>query len=345
MSTIRDVAKKAGVGVATVSRYIAGKGPVSDKTAKKLKKAIALLDYRPSHAARSLPSGRTQTIGVYMPVIHGEFYAPMLNSICMALRNSNLRMMVAIGSDYRQEREEVLQGARFLSEHGCDGLVVMGTALTEQDVNDMLGAHEHVVLLNRTVQSFRNRCFAPNHREAGRLAAATLWEAGHRQIAAIEGITDSGDNVARMRGFLNELGRRGADLSRIPVLSGYFSPDGGRVAAKILLDQYRDFTAIFCASDESATGTLSHLHQAGVSVPGDVSVMGYDGLELSAYTAPPLTTVRIPWDEICVSAVHCLANGRYGLDLPVKRSFAPEVMWRASVKMIGRAPDTSHKED
>lgn len=335
MTTIRDVAKKAGVGVATVSRFIAGKGPVSDKTAKKLKKAIALLDYRPSHAARSLPSGRTQTIGVYMPVIHGEFYAPMLNSICMALRHNGLRMMVAIGSDYRQEREEALQGTRFLAEHGCDGVVVMGTALTAQDVSDMLGAHEHVVLLNRIVQSFRNRCFAPNHREAGRLAATTLWEAGHRQIAAIEGITDSGDNVARMRGFLDELERLGADLGRIPVLSGHFSPDGGRVAAKNLVEQHRGFTAIFCASDESATGALSHLHQVGVSVPGDVSVLGYDGLELSAYTAPPLTTIRIPWDEICVSAVHSLANQRYGWELPVKRTFAPQVVWRASVKTIG----------
>jgi LacI family transcriptional regulator len=104
-----------------------------------------------------------------------------------------------------------------------------------------------------------------------------------------------------------------------------------------LLERHKGFTALFCASDESATGALSYLHQVGVSIPGDVSVLGYDGLALTAFTAPPLTTIRIPWDDICASAVHSLVNERYGLKLPVKRSFAAEVVWRASVATIGRS--------
>lgn len=342
MATIRDVAKRAGVGVATVSRFIAASGPVSEKAAKRISKAIEELQYRPSHLARSLPSGRSQTIGVYMPVITGTFYASMLNRICMTLRENGLRMMVAVGSEPSKEREEVLQGVEFLAEHGCDGLVIMATSLKTSDINDLLEAQPHLVMLNRMVPRFRARSFAPDHAAAGRLAAATLWDSGHRRFAAIEGNTYSLDNVARMRGFLDELASRGADVTHIPVVCGHFSPEGGRAAAAMLLERNRGFTALFCASDESASGALSHLHQAGVSVPSDVSVLGYDGLELSAYTAPPLTTIHIPWDDICISAVHSLLNDRYGSKLPVRRSFPAEVLWRASVNVVGRASISVH---
>jgi LacI family transcriptional regulator len=342
MPTIRDVAKKAGVGVATVSRIIAGKGPVSEKTAKKVHKAIKALQYRPSYAARALPSGQTRTIGVYVPVIHGSFYPMMLNTICTTLRDNDLRMMVAIGSDTGKEREETLEGIEFLREHGCDGLIVMATTLKNQEIADQLQSHAHIVFLNRLMDGFRNKCFAPDHVAAGRLAAATLWDAGHRHIAAIEGITHSVDNAARMRGFLNELTHRGADPGKIPVVCGHFSPDGGKAAAAMLLKNHKGFTALFCASDETASGALSYLHQVGISVPGDISVLGYDGLVLSAYTAPPLSTVHIPWGEICVSAVHAVLNDRYGLKLPVKRSFPAKVVWRASVSVNDRAPLLVH---
>lgn len=342
MPTIRDVAKKAGVGVATVSRYIAGKGPVAEKTATKIGKAIKALQYRPSYAARALPSGRTRTIGVYVPVIHGSFYPTMLHTICTTLRDNDLRMMVAIGTDANIEREETLQGIQFLDEHGCDGLVVMATALKNRDITELLQSHAHVALLNRKIDGFLGKCFTPDHVAAGRLAAAALWDSGHRRFAAIEGIADSIDNLARMRGFMNELARRGADVSKIPTVSGHFSPEGGKAATAMLLEYHRGFTALFCASDETASGALSWLHQAGISVPGDVSVLGYDGLTLSACTAPPLSTVCIPWEEICVSAVHAVLNERYGLTLPVKRSFAPQVVWRASVRVCDRAPLLVH---
>jgi LacI family transcriptional regulator len=342
MPTIRDVAKKAGVGVATVSRHIAGKGFVADKTAKKIRKAIEALQYRPSHLARSLPSGKTQTIGIYMPVIFGAFYAPMLHTICATLRKAGVRMMVAIGSDTCQERDQTLQGLQFLAEHGCDGLIAIGSTLKTSDVAALIGLRKHIAVLNRSLQGLRTKCFAPDHIAAGRLAAATLWDAGHRRIAAIEGNKQSVDNIARMRGFMDELAKRGADVDAIPVVCGHFSPEGGRDAAQTLLEQHGGFTALFCASDESAFGALSHLHEAGVSVPRDVSVLGYDGLQLTLCTAPPLTTIRIPWDEICVSGTHYVLNECYGSKLPVQRAFAAEVLWRESLNVIGHAASQVH---
>ena len=336
MATIKDVAKKAGVGVGTVSRFMAGNGSVSERTAKRVRKTIEEMQFRPSHIARSLPTGQSRTIGVYLPVIHGSFFTPMLNTIYAALRANNRQMMVAFGDRIENDREDALESAHFLVDHGCDGLMIMGTALQSQDVDLLLQLQPNLVLLNRTFSRFRERCFTPDHEAAGRLAATTLWNAGHRLYAVIEGNTFTIDNVYRMRGFLGELAKRGADVERIPKLGGGFSPAGGKAAAEILLARYDGFTALFCANDESAIGALSYLHEAGIAVPGDLSVMGYDGIELASHTAPPLATVRLPWPEVCVSALNHLLNGCYGLDLPVKRSFPAEVLWHGSVARVGR---------
>jgi LacI family transcriptional regulator len=337
MATIKDVAKRAGVGVGTVSRVVAGSGPVSEKTAKRVRKAIAELQFRPSHLARSLPTGQSQTIGVYLPVIYGSFFTPMLHTLYTALRDSGRRMMVAFGGKIENERQEILEGAQFLADHGCDGVLMMATALETRDVDYLLQLQPHLVLLNRSLHRFRNRCFCPDHEAAGRLAAATLWDAGHRDFACIEGNSFSNDNIARIKGFFAALEERGVAVGRIPKLNGNFSPAGGKAAAEELVARHERFTALFCANDESATGALSYFHQVGISVPGDISVIGYDGLDLASFTAPPLTTIRLPWPDICVNALNWLLNDCYELGLPVKRNFSAEVLWHGSVARVGKA--------
>jgi LacI family transcriptional regulator len=245
-------------------------------------------------------------------------------------------MMVALGNKIDNERQELLEGAQFLVDHGCDGLLIMATALEPGDVKRLLQMQPHLVLLNRSFPRYRSRCFSPDHEAAGALAAATLWEAGHRRYAVIEGNVFSRNNTDRMRGFFDELTRRGVDVTSIPKMCGDFSPAGGMAAAKMLVERYEGFTALFCANDESATGALSYFYQAGITVPDDISVMGYDGLDLASFTAPPLTTVRLPWSEICVNALNHLLNDCYGLGLPVNRNFSTDVRWHGSVARVGR---------
>jgi LacI family transcriptional regulator len=307
-----------------------------------VRKAVEELNYRPSHLARSLPTGQSRTIGVYLPVIHGSFYTPMLNTIYSALRANDRRMMVAFGTETKDERKEVMDGTRFLVDHGCDGLAVLGTAIERSDLEYLLGLQPHLVLLNRSIGRYRSHCFTPDHEAGGRLAANALWSGGHRRIAVIGGETGALDNIARLKGFFDELAKHDVDVKGIPTVCGHFSPAGGRAAAKVLLTHEEQYTAIFCANDESAVGALSFLHEAGLSVPRDISVMGYDGLDLAAYTAPPLTTVRIPWPEICVSALNHLLNECYSLSLPVKRAFAAEVLWHDSVARVGAARLRAH---
>jgi LacI family transcriptional regulator len=334
MATIKDVARRAGVGVGTASRAIAGSGPVSAKAAERVRKAVEELSFRPSHAARVLQNGQSQTIGVFVPLIHGAFYTPILHAIYTNLRATGRHMVVDFGQTLDSERQDALAGAEFLVDRGCDGLIIMGTRLKPKDIEKLITLQPKTVLLNRTAPPYADHCFNPDHKAAGAAAARTLYEAGHRKLAVIEGPPSSTDNVARLKGFYEALSARGLDAEAIPRVSGDFSPQSGAAGIKTLLEGRKKFTALFCANDESAIGALAYLQQTGVSVPHDLSVMGYDGIDLSAFTVPPLTTVMIPWREIARSALHHLLNLCYGTELEVQRNLPPEVLWRGSVAKI-----------
>ncbi len=337
MTTIKDVARRAGVGVGTASRAIAGNGPVSAKTVARVRKAVEELNFRPSHAARVLQNGRSQTIGVFVPLIHGSFYTPILHAIYTTLRATGRHMVVDFGQTMESERQDALDGAEFLVDRGCDGLLIVGTRLKPKDVEKLMTLQPKTVLLNRSSPGYADRCFNPDHRAAGAAAAHTLFQAGHRKFAVIEGPPSSIDNAARLRGFYQALAAHGIDVDAIPRVSGDFSPTSGAAGAKTLLEGRRKFTALFCANDESALGAQAYLQQVGVSVPNDLSVMGYDGIDLAAFTVPSLTTVLVPWRDIAKSALHHLLNLCYGTDLPVQRDMEPKVLWRASVACLNGA--------
>lgn len=334
MATIKDVAKRAGVGLGTASRVIAGSGPVSEAATRRVRKAVEELKFRPSHAARVLQKGQSQTIGVFVPLITGSFYTPILHAIYTALRASGRQMVVDFGQSPESERQDALDGAEFLTDRGCDGLIMMGSALKPADIESIMERQPRLVLLNRSLPGLREHCFNPDHTAAGAAAARTLYEAGHRRLAVIEGPKTAHDNGLRMRGFHETLRGYGIDAEQILHVRGDFSPQGGRAGARELLARDKPFTALFCANDETAIGAISYLREAGVDVPGACSVMGYDGIDLSALTVPPLTTVLIPWREVATNALHHLLNLCYGSSLPVRRDIPCDVLWRASVARI-----------
>jgi LacI family transcriptional regulator len=338
MTTIKDVAKRAGVGVGTASRAIAGTGPVSAKATARVLKAVEELNFRPSHAARVLQKGQSQTVGVFVPLIQGSFYTPILHAIYTALRATGRHMVVDFGQTLESERQDALSGAEFLTDRGCDGLIVMGTRLKPKDVEKLMTLQPKTVLLNRVIAGFQDRCFCPDHKAAGAMAAEALYAAGHRALAVIEGPESSPDNAARMKGFYDALAARGIDVGAIPRVNGDFSPAAGAAGVRTLRDSGKAFTALFCANDESAMGALACLQQLGVSVPRELSVMGYDGIDLASFAVPPLTTVLIPWQDIVRNALNHLLNLCYGDGLAVARDQAPKIIWRGSVTKFSAKP-------
>ncbi|MFZ6654570.1 LacI family DNA-binding transcriptional regulator [Undibacterium sp. TJN19] len=335
MATIKDVARLAGVGLGTASRVVSGKGSVSVATQEKVRQAIAELDFRPSHAARSLLSGNSQMIGVYIPVLKGTFYMPILQSIDNELRAAGLHMVVAFGVGTGDERRQGVDGIEFLMERGCDGLIVMSNVLTDEDF-DVLGTkRSRLVVLNHGSDNIAAQCFTADHVQGGIMAARALLDHHHKKIAVIAGPSTAPDNVDRINGFLGELASAGVNTADMWIAESDFSPEGGWNCAKELVESGRSFTAVFCANDEMALGALSYFQQAGIAVPRDVSVVGYDDTMSAAFAAPPLTSVHIPWRDVTLSALNELLNRCYGTERPVIRDYPITVTMRASLAKPG----------
>jgi LacI family transcriptional regulator len=331
VANIKDVARLAGVGLGTASRVVSGKGSVSPATLERVKKAIVELDFRPSHAARSLLSGTSQMIGVYIPVLKGTFYTPILQSIDMALRAAGLHMVVAFGVGSGDARRQAIEGIDFLMERGCDGLILLTNLLSDDDIAALGPKQSRVVVLGHSIASIPEQCFSADHTQGGIAAARALLEHRHRKIAVIAGPSASPDNVERIAGFMGELERNGISTDKMWVAESDFSPQGGWDAAAELVASGHKFTALFCANDEMAVGALSYFQDVGLSVPGDVSVLGYDDTPSAQFSAPRLTSVHIPWRDVTLSGLNALLNRCYGSMHPVEREFPISVTVRASL--------------
>ncbi|WP_373990320.1 LacI family DNA-binding transcriptional regulator [Duganella sp. BuS-21] len=337
MATIKDVARLAGVGLGTASRVVSGKGSVSPATLVKVRAAIDELGFRPSHAARTLLSGNSKMIGVYIPVLSGTFYTPILQIIDTELRAAGLHMVVAFGAGLGGARQQAIEGLAFLVERGCDGLILMSNVLLEEDIAALGPRPTPMVVLNHAFDSIAGQCFTVDHTLGGTIAARTLLEHGHRDIALVSGPASLPDNVERVEAFKRALAAGGVDTGTMWMVEKDFSPAGGWSAAKELVESGRRCTAMFCANDEMAAGALSYLQEAGIRVPHELSVIGYDDTPSAEFSAPRLSTVHMPWREMTQNGVSELLNRCYGLQRPVTRNYPVTMILRASLARADQA--------
>jgi len=335
MATIKDVARLAGVGVGTASRAISGNGAVSADALARVNEAVATLNFRPSNVARALSTKTAGMIGIYVPDFAGDFYGPILQTVDRELRAVNRHMVAANGCGWgnaaEDPRQQALDGIHFLIERECDGVLVMSNAMEHADFDRLWARMPRLVLLNQSSPGHADQCFSTDHQLAGRLAARALLARGHRDLACIGGPHSAPDNEQRMAGFHDELARHRIKIPKSRQIEGNFTFEGGHAGARSLLKKALTFTALFCANDVMAMAAISCFGQAGVSVPEQLSVMGFDDSALARYTTPALTTVRVPIERTAANGCRYLINQCYGLTLPVERAFPPEVVWRDSV--------------
>jgi LacI family transcriptional regulator len=221
---------------------------------------------------------------------------------------------------------------QFLIERDCDGILAIDSYTHDEDQISLRRRMPRLVLINRVVRGLEDDCFSADHTAAGRLAARTLLAQGHRAVATMYSLRHSQDVVARMEGFRAELAAHGLVPAQEFVIDGLLNfANAWEQAGAIVAMPQRPFSALFCANDVLAIATLSCLQSAGLRVPQDLSVLGYDGAELGAYTSPALSTVRIDSARIAVNACRHLMNQCYGAGLEVQRRFDAEVLMRRSV--------------
>lgn len=331
VATIRDVARHAGVGVGTASRVISGRGPVSRDAVERVKAAVEELGFRPSEIARALSSMSAGLVGVYVPDFHGAFFGPFLQTISDELRACHRRMVVASGFGDGDARTQALNGIEFLIERECDGIIVFSNHLQDADFLAIQRRQPRLAIINRKISGLEEICFSADHHLGGALAAQALLSRGHRRLAVIAGPDSAFDNVCRVDGFFAVLAEYGIERAAVPVLNGGFSFAGGWAASSELIARGVEFSGLFCANDEMATGALSCLQERGIRVPQAVSVVGYDNTVMSGFTSPRLTSVAIPMCAMGASGCHWLLNQCFGTRFEVQRDFPVELAWRASV--------------
>ncbi|MET0382594.1 MAG: LacI family DNA-binding transcriptional regulator [Burkholderiaceae bacterium] len=335
MPTIKDVARLAGVGVGTASRVISGNGSFSKAAAERVESAARELGFRPSAIARALSMQCTGTIGIFVPDFNGPFYGPLLQAIDAELRQQGRHMVAANGCGDEDTRRQSLDGARFLIERECDGIILCSNALRDADFAQLRDDFSNIAIVNRDVRGMKNQCFTVDHRAAGRLAADALLEHGHRRIAVISGPQGAGDNHQRLQGLFDRLAEDGIRAGAVLVEQGDFSPRSGWDAAARLIARKSDVTALFCANDQMAMGALSCVQHHGIAVPRKWSVLGYDDVDIAPFLSPRLTSVRIPIAEMGLNACRMLLNVKYGSQLEVSHRFKPTLAMRDSLARIG----------
>jgi LacI family transcriptional regulator len=291
------VAHRAGVSVATVSRVLNGKQLVREETAKHVLSVARSLRFVPNVAARTLSIRRSQTIGIVLPDVHGEFFSEVIRGIDVAARKEKYHILVSGSHSDPGEMLEVLEAMR----GRVDGLVVMApdislSALASARVTDL-----PLVLLNTSDDA--HDAITIDNFGGARTMIRHLAQLGHTRIAFVKGPDHNADARERQRGYRQAMraiavkAPSGAGGSRVEI-DGDFTERSGHAAALTLLGIDPRPTAIFAANDAMAVGVLSALAERGVAVPAEMTVVGFDDIPIAHYVAPPLTTIRVDIAEL-----------------------------------------------
>ena len=335
MATIIDVAKLAGVGIGSVSRVINGKDSVSDKTKLKVNKAIKALNYKPNQSARSLVSKKFNTIGIWGTELAGTFNSQTLRVIDHELITHEKHCLVTNGDISNLENPNVaIDSVNDLISKGCDGIIFWGTDITHFDIAYIEKYFPNIVLLNNRIEKFDQKCFYFNHYKAGYIAGQHLVDNGHKSIACITGDFQTEDGRKRHEGFLDSMKDNNITVPSEFIIEGDYSFIKGQESVMTLLKRDLDFTALFCGNDQSAMSAIATLTSNGFNVPDDISVFGYDDNDIAPFTSPPLSTIRVPFDDMALAAVRYLLNTCYDLQLSVEHNFPVELIERKSVRNL-----------
>jgi LacI family transcriptional regulator len=290
--TLHDVAREAGCSLATASRVMNDNQAVGDEVRERVMQTAARLGYVPNGSARALRSTQTRLVGAVIPTVDHAIYASMINALQERLGEKRISLILST-SMYDPELE--LQQVRRLIERGVEAVVLVG-AQHKPLTLELLDRHRIPYVQTYPARSSGSGvAIGFDNESAGRAAARFLFDLGHRRLAMIAGITRDNDRAHdRVTGFMAELAAEGLDPAAVPIREAPYSVAAGAAAMQSLLTATQRPTAVFCASDILAAGAIKQCHAAGVDVPGAISVLGFDNLEIAELTTPELTTFEVP---------------------------------------------------
>jgi DNA-binding LacI/PurR family transcriptional regulator len=299
-ATILDVAERAKVSKSLVSLVMRDAPNVSEKRRAAVLRAAAELGYTPNELARSLVQGRTHTIGVLLSDLHNPFFAETVDGVEEESGSFRYRTLLSTG---HRDPEREIRAIRHLLERQVDGIVLLSPRISNSDIRDAATNVSTVMVGRRTRDAYVDSIVSDDFAGAV-LVVEHLYELGHRRIAHISGGNGAGAG-SRRRGYERAMRRLGLEhyLFTAP---GEYTDEGGYRGARRLLNEKGTPTAIFAANDLAAMGALAAIRDAGLAVPGDVSVVGYDNTNLAQLSSISLSSVDQPRREMGMLAVRLL---------------------------------------
>ncbi len=328
MATIREVSKYANVSVATVSRVVNGNKWVSDTTREKVLAAMAELGYQPNSFAKALATNKSDTIGMVVSDLGGPFFGDMMRSAEDEVRKFGKHLMITSGHDTLESEQDAIN---FLMQRRVDALLLHLDSIPDEDIIKLSdSAKIPIILMNRLVPELPEQCISLDNDMGGYLATQHLIELGHIQIACITGPLFKADARSRLAGYRRAIEQAGLEYDERLVIESDYQESGGKTSIERLRRRNVHFTAVVAQNDHMAIGALNTLKLHGLSIPEDVSIVGYDDMVMARYTEPGLTTVNIPVAQFGQQAAN-LALKKLGDKVNrVIHHFQPELVVRGS---------------
>ncbi|MBC7812399.1 MAG: LacI family DNA-binding transcriptional regulator [Burkholderiales bacterium] len=313
MATIHDVAHRAGVSTSTVSHVINDTRFVSDETRTRVLQAINELSYQPNRVARSLRARRTHTLGVLLPNSANPFFADMLLGVEAVAYDHGYS--VIFGNAIEDPQRE-LSYLEVLLATQVDGILLISTGIFNEALKTVSARDVPVVLVDRSTEQLGVDSVLTDNAYGGALATQHLLSLGHRRIGCITGPPELIPMAFRIDGYRRAMAEAGVEVDETLIVNGDFQHESGYNGCRKLLSHPEPPTAIFVFNDLMAVGALCALHEAGLRVPEDVSVIGYDNVPLASYTVPRLTTIGQPSQMMGRMATEMLVSRVKNPDLP-----------------------------
>lgn len=289
--TIKDVAKKAGVSISTVSNALNNVDVLTPETKEKILSVAEELNYIPNLNGRNLKAQATKVLGLYLGSIRGPYYGELTDSIFRACQNSDYDLEIFLSNDYRKIMSNIL-GKR------VDGAIILNGAIKKKQEETLVRNDIPVVYIDRKEKNQHVSSVVFDSRKGGESVAKYLLELGHKRIMFVSGEKDNYDAIERQKGFTEVLKRAGIKLTSEDILEGNFERNASYNSICEYLEKGgKAPDAIFAANDLSAIGVIEALKDNGIKVPEDVSVIGCDDIETTRLVSPTITTIRTTFEK------------------------------------------------
>ncbi|KAK0361098.1 hypothetical protein LTR94_024678 [Friedmanniomyces endolithicus] len=330
--TILDIARATGVSKSSVSRFLDERArPSTSETAQLVRRVAAELGYVRDASAANLRRGSTGMIGVIVPRLTDTVMAMLYEALSRAANRHQRFTIVATTDDDPDANRRAVD--RLLAR-GVDGLVLATARIGDGFADQLAEQGVRFVLALRTDEAHASS--VGDDRLGGYLATRHLIDLGHTDIGLIAGPADASNAVGRVEGYHQAMAEAGLTVRPEAIVASTFGLEGGHQAARQLMTLQPRPSAIFAVNDNTAIGALSALAQLGLSVPGDISVVGYNDIPIVSHLPTPLTTVRIPFDQVAARAIELLLASPEEVGAPVART-APTLIPRQSTGRPARS--------